>query len=292
MQITKKNKTIHVAPRPPFQGVSVSVLVFCYNHESYIRQCLDSIINQNTNFDFEILIHDDFSTDGSRNIISEYALKYPGLVKLYLSDFNKFSQGIKILSFMIGQSKSEFIAYCDGDDFWTDNNKLQIQVDVLKLDNSLVMCNHNAVKYIENNFFYDDQMDWLCRVDSSTVQLRTMSTGFFLLGTIVHRNLLQEFPPEYYLVPNGDNIIPILLSKFGRSKYISNVKPLAYRQHSNGIFSSLPSANQVKLQVQSFLQITSYLVRIDDAASAYNFFSVNLKFWMDKFHQNQTTPSQ
>ncbi len=110
----------------------VSVLCQVYNHESYIKQCLEGIIMQKTQFKFEVLIHDDASTDNSAAIIKEYELKYPDLIKPLYQTQNQYSQNKRVFSnIQLPRVSGKYIAICEGDDYWTDEYKLQKQVDFL-----------------------------------------------------------------------------------------------------------------------------------------------------------------
>lgn len=121
------------------------VTVFCtvYNHEKYIRHCLDGFLMQQTDFPFEVIVHDDASTDGSADIIREYAEKYPKLfVPIYQKE-NQYSKKVKIVkTYMFPKAKGEFIARCEGDDYWTDPRKLQKQVDAMRAHPSCRLCVH------------------------------------------------------------------------------------------------------------------------------------------------------
>ncbi len=119
----------------------VSVAVITYNQVDYIRACLDSILAQNTAFDFEIVIHDDASTDGTTEILCEYEGKYPDRIRTVCEIDNLYSQHISfILPFMNNETKGKYIAFCEGDDFWTDNDKLQLQYEALEKHLECDMC--------------------------------------------------------------------------------------------------------------------------------------------------------
>jgi len=107
----------------------VSILCSTYNHEKYIGQALDSFLMQKTNFDFEILIHDDASTDNTVNIINKYVNKHPNIIRTIFQKQNQFSKGTRgmMTKFLLPKAKGKYIALCNGDDFFTDINKLQIQ---------------------------------------------------------------------------------------------------------------------------------------------------------------------
>ena len=126
--------------------VAVQCLVF--NHEPYLRQCLDGFVMQKTNFRFVVIVHDDCSTDGSASIIREYAEKYPNLFHVIIQPQNLYSRGIsptrEYINPIIEQLKPKYMALCEGDDYWTDPLKLQKQVDILEKDETLMACCTNC----------------------------------------------------------------------------------------------------------------------------------------------------
>lgn len=114
-------------------SIMVTVRCLAFNHVKYIRQCLNGFIMQKTNFDFEVVVHDDASSDGTAEIIKEYADKYPRLIKPILEEENQYSKGGNILhNIMNSHTRGKYIAFCEGDDYWTDPLKLQKQVDILE----------------------------------------------------------------------------------------------------------------------------------------------------------------
>ena len=130
----------------------VSIVCEVYNHEPYLRQCLDGFVMQKTSFPYEILIHDDASTDGSANIIREYEAKYPELFKPIYQTENQYSKGVQMwASIQFPRAKGKYIAICEGDDYWTDPMKLQRQVDFLEANNEYSMCFHSARVLFEGN---------------------------------------------------------------------------------------------------------------------------------------------
>lgn len=130
--------------------IVVSVLTPCYNHGKYIRKCIESIVNQKTNFKFELLIHDDASTDDSAKIIREYEEKYPDIVKPVYQTENQYSKGVKITpTYLVPRAKGKYFAFCEGDDYWTDENKLQKQVDALESHPDCYLCTHYVQKVTE-----------------------------------------------------------------------------------------------------------------------------------------------
>lgn len=125
----------------------VSISCITYNHEPYIAQTLDGFLMQKTNFPFEILIHDDASTDRTADIIREYEKKFPNLIKPIYQKENQYSKGFTSVSatWNFPRAQGKYIALCEGDDYWIDENKLQMQVDFLENNPEYGMCFHDAV---------------------------------------------------------------------------------------------------------------------------------------------------
>lgn len=131
------------------ENIRVSICCITYNHEAYIAQAIDSFLMQKTNFKFEILIHDDASTDRTADIIREYENKYPDVIKPIYQTENQYIKGISAFrTYLYPKAQGEYIAWCEGDDFWTDENKLQRQVDFLDQNTQYIACVH---KYITVN---------------------------------------------------------------------------------------------------------------------------------------------
>ena len=123
--------------------ILVSVCCLAYNHEKYIKRTLEGFISQKTTFNFEVLIHDDASTDNTQNIIKEYAEKYPDIIKPILQKENQLSKGINVQkTYNYPRIKGKYVAYCEGDDYWCDENKLQLQVDSLEIKNDCTISAH------------------------------------------------------------------------------------------------------------------------------------------------------
>lgn len=125
----------------------VSISCITYNHEPYIAQTLDGFLMQKTDFPFEVLIHDDASTDRTADIIREYEAKFPKLIKPIYQKENQYSKGFTSVSatWNFPRAKGKYIALCEGDDYWIDENKLQMQVDFLENNPEYGMCFHDAV---------------------------------------------------------------------------------------------------------------------------------------------------
>ena len=128
----------------------VSVICDIFNHEKYLRRCFDGFIMQETTFPFEVLVHDDASSDSSQDIINEYTERYPHIFKPVFQSENQYSKGVSIwMNFQIPRVSGKYIAFCEGDDYWTSPYKLQKQVDFLDKEPQYSMCFHSAEKKYE-----------------------------------------------------------------------------------------------------------------------------------------------
>lgn len=137
----------------------VSVLCQTYNHEQYISECLQSIVAQKVNFRYEILVHDDASTDNTANIIRKFEREYPDLIKPIYQEVNQWSLGNKVFSgIQLPRCTGKYIAICEGDDYWTDPLKLQKQVDILEGNENIGLVYAKARVYLQSKCKYADDL--------------------------------------------------------------------------------------------------------------------------------------
>lgn len=127
--------------------IVVSVICLAYNHEKYIEKTLNEFTKQKTNFKFEVLVHDDASTDKTTVIIKKYEKKYPDIIKPIYQKNNQFSIGNNPTKICFKKAKGKYIALCEGDDYWCDENKLQKQYDFMEKNQDFSACFHNTVKH-------------------------------------------------------------------------------------------------------------------------------------------------
>ena len=221
----------------------VTVKVVTYNHVNFIRECLDSILMQKTNFDFEILIAEDDSNDGTREICKEYAKKHPDRIRLLL---NSRKNNIKIDDRPSGTFNntyanylidSKYIAFIEGDDYWSDENSLQKRFEFLEKNEDHVMCFHNAKIYFQNSNKFHDR--YLAPFNKSTTleSEKILNTQIPPLTLLYRNGLVEIFDENMLKIVSGDVILRGKLSKFGKARYIHEIKPGVYRVHDGGIFS-------------------------------------------------------
>ena len=133
--------------------IKVTVICLTYNHVSYIRDALEGFVSQKTGFPFEVIVHDDASTDGTADIVREYQARYPLLIRAVLQKENQYSRGVKIArTFIYPLVRGEYVALCEGDDYWTDPLKLQRQVEALEAHPEADICSHKAERRVDGKF--------------------------------------------------------------------------------------------------------------------------------------------
>jgi glycosyltransferase involved in cell wall biosynthesis len=211
----------------------VTVICTSYNHEKFIKKCLDGFVMQKTNFTFEIILHDDASTDNTLKIVKEYESKYPHLFNNIYQTENHFSKkGVSIWTdIMFPKAQGKYIALCEGDDYWIDPYKLQKQVDFLEACPDFSMCFHEVScldqKYNKDLGFYTNSSK------DKYVTEDLFDKHFIATCSIVFRNNII-FPNWFNNVSSGDKLLIFLNSLNGYIKFIDNVMGV-YRIHSGGI---------------------------------------------------------
>jgi glycosyltransferase involved in cell wall biosynthesis len=223
---------------------TVSIFVITYNHEKFIAQAIESIVAQKVNFDYEIVIGEDFSKDSTRAICEEYARKYPGLITLLPSDKNYGPQGNTIRTLYACTGK--YIALCEGDDYWTDDNKLQKQVDFLEAHPDFTIC-FSSVE-IKDEMGWNKPDEWYipkAEKDVLTIEDFILSEKNIVpTATIVFRNILPVPLPEFYVnTLAGDIGIQLFAADKGKAKYFSE-NTAAYRNHAQGHSKSENAINR------------------------------------------------
>ncbi|TBW25602.1 glycosyltransferase [Gramella sp. KN1008] len=253
----------------------VSICIQSYNHERYIHQCLDSILTQELDFSYEILIGEDNSSDKTRELCINYALKYPDKIRLFL---HHTENKIKVDSLYTGnfnsfynfyQARGKFIAFCDGDDYWTDPKKLKTQIKILEENQKYVLCYHSFSESYEGKNLSENELDQP-KLDLSQNELQRLKFHP-QLSTVCFRNILQELPEEMIKVINLDSFLLSFLGYFGKAKFCSNIQPNVYRRHGDGIWSGEAHQKKLLIKINTYTQLSRYHKRYGNGELGIHF---------------------
>ncbi len=214
----------------PHDNITVSVYCLAYNHEKYIRSALDGFVMQKTNFKYEVIVHDDASTDATADIIREYQEKYPDIIKPIFQTENQYSKGIKIVKeYVMPKVRGRYIAVCEGDDFWTDENKLQKQVDFLENHPDYAACVHNTVRWnlkinkkrLMNKSEVDYDIDIREVIPSITYVYQTSS---LMCRREIYEKRFAENAPEFFEKAKrcGDYPLAIFILTEGKMRFLAD----------------------------------------------------------------------
>ncbi|GAB3931618.1 hypothetical protein GCM10028804_44300 [Larkinella terrae] len=214
--------------------MKVSVCIITYNQEKFIRAAIESVVSQKTDFPFEILIGDDLSKDNTRAIITEYAERYPDLIRPVLHPQNLGQNGLFNTLETYRLAKGEYIAAMDGDDYWTDPLKLQKQIDFLDAHPDFSTCFHNALITFEDGspskILNPPDQKPICTVEDL---IGEKEIWFMATSSVVFRNVIKEYPEWFKKSVSGDIPRYVLLAKYGKIGYLPDVMSV-YRKNSNG----------------------------------------------------------
>lgn len=227
----------------------VTVICIAFNHRDYIEKALTGILAQQTDFKIEILVHDDASTDGTRQIIEVFAQQFPGQIIPILQNQNQYSRGLHPSVIVEGLVRGEYIAFCEADDYWINVNKLQKQVDSLRRNPHLAMCFHNA-------FVIDSSTgrDWLYNAktlqDESVPLVEIISRERFLVPTasmLVSRGAYHDaiaFIKRYK--PTVGDVVFNIVASYPNGAYKLDDAMSTYRYLSKGSWTEAQKSDPKK----------------------------------------------
>ena len=214
----------------------VTVVCLCYNHAAYIQDALEGFVMQKTDFPFEVLVHDDASTDGSADVVREYEKKYPGIVRGIYQTENQYSRGVNITrEFIYPLVKGKYVALCEGDDYWTDPLKLQKQYDILEAHAELDGCCHRVLVEKEGKkkgFVAPDKISRVLKAD----EVITGGGGYISTPSLMCRRdvFVQDTPMRKVLTL--DYVLQIQASLRGGMYYLEDCMAV-YRKQVRGSWS-------------------------------------------------------
>lgn len=247
--------------------MKVSVCVPTYNHEKYIAQMLDGALMQQTDFSFEIVIGDDGSTDSAPAIIQEYAQRFPDKIQAYLHPQNlgpkepKEFGGRNNVLFLLKACQGEYVALCEGDDYWTDPLKLQKQVDFLEKHPDFSISHHDLEVIYEDNS-PSHSFNAIDQKAVSSIEDLLEDRWFVGTASLMYRNffLKEDFASWHHRAAAGDWALVIQLAARGKIGYLPEVMG-KYRKHRGGLSNvhAVTNAYFLRNRRQMFIDVDQWL---------------------------------
>lgn len=242
----------------------ISIICTTYNHERYIDSAIRGFLSQDTEFPFEILIHDDASTDGTQAVIRKWEALYPQIIKPVYQTENQFSKGVRPFELLLARARGEFVATCEGDDFWVDGSKLQRQVAFLKHNPDFSCSAHNYYHYLERTLTV---RPWNgIRVDHVVAPRTLMGLQRLLwLPTLVFRKTFSAMPPERSQAAIGDQFLTSYLGTLGRCIVFESRFSAVRRENEFSSWSPLPGAEKERMRVKTWDALVNMHQRLGNA---------------------------
>jgi glycosyltransferase involved in cell wall biosynthesis len=213
-----------------------------YNHELFIKEAILGVLAQTTNFDIELIVADDCSTDKTEAVVQEIVNTHPksSIIRYTRHSANKGMMPNFIWS--MEQCKGEYIALCEGDDYWTDPNKLQKQVDFLDKNFDYVICFHPVKILMPDGRLIED---FITKVPENFETIETLATkgNYIHTPSVVIKNLIKSFPEEFLNTPIGDYFLYMYLAQFGKIGKLKDT--MSVYRYMSGIFSRLEDTSRL-----------------------------------------------
>lgn len=205
------------------QKIMVSICCITYNQEAYITDALEGFLKQKTDFSYEVLIHDDASTDRTGEIIREYGMRYPDIIKPILQTENQYSKGLTNISgtFNFPRATGRYTAMCEGDDYWSDEGKLQMQVDYMEAHPNCSICFHSAdVEVLERAVTEQRMRPYEKNRVVTPEEIIDKRSGYPTASLLFRTEMVRELPDFYIHAPIADIPLQLLAAARGYGYYI------------------------------------------------------------------------
>ncbi|MBF7093128.1 glycosyltransferase [Flavobacterium sp. ALJ2] len=233
----------------------VSVIMITYNHSPYIKQAIESVLSQNTNFEFELIISNDNSTDDTDAVIRDTLANNPNgyKAKYYNNETNLGMMPNSVSA--LNKASGKYIASCEGDDYWCDNQKLQIQTDFLENNPDFSICFHNVYLLTGTELKEDNKKKKIPEI--TTINDLAKNNYIHTPSVIYRNNLFGELPKYFSEAPIGDYFLHMLNAQHGKIKYIDKIMSV-YRIHNTSYWSSKKDAEQRIIMIDFLNKLKTY----------------------------------
>lgn len=234
----------------------LSIACTTYNHARYLSEALRGFLMQETDFPFEIIIHDDASTDGTQEIIAAYAKRYPRIIRTVLQTVNQYSQGRTSALVAFSHCRGSYIAFCEGDDYWTDPNKLRLQVNMMRSNPAITLTFHDCLLRKEARGGRTNERACLLEKTTFTLEDIVQRDWFIPSQSMVFRADALPQSAWMHRVFGLDWAMHLLLAEQGEIHYIDRIMGV-YRINGASISASRPPGFfQVKhIQTLSYFNV-------------------------------------
>lgn len=270
--------------------IVVSIVCEVFNHEQYLERCLQGFVIQKTNFKYEILIHDDASTDGSVDIIKKYVSEYPDLFKPIYQKENQFSKGVGIWrTIQFPRAKGKYIALCEGDDYWIDPLKLQKQVDVLETHPECVMVFNRILTFSQKKNAFIKSKQYNGKTGYVNNKDIILKGGLFVpTCSILFRNkLIVPFFSKKYIqnCHVGDYPLQILCAVTGKCYYLADEMSV-YRVENTSSWIGKQKLDDINKNIRGCKSELEMLVGfIKDYPAYKNIIRKRLNYYMNSMYR-------
>lgn len=258
----------------------VTIACLTYNHVHFIEKCLDGFLMQEVNFEYEIVIHDDASTDGTQEILNRYYQAYPQKIKLILRKENTYSTGVSKIFYhnIIKHSSAKYIATCEGDDYWTDRTKLQKQIDFLEANPDFNFSVGRVMHLDEKSQKLEIRNENKELFQKSYLTIADYLKSFFSqTSTYVFKREGYEMPSFCNYFHGEDILMVVIATKHGKIKFHDEVFSV-YRLHSQGVTQK---EQQLRMHYLDIFNYTEALHILLDKKYTSIINSIKLRLWLD-----------
>ena len=275
-------------PNPAATDVKVSVVMITYNHERFISQAIESVLMQQADFGVELVIGEDCSTDGTRAIARNYGERYPGRIRLLLPEHNLGMMPNFIAT--LRACNGQYIALCEGDDYWIDPLKLQKQVDFLEAHPECVLCVHDVLIVYEDGSLpsYRQRAPGHKRIYGLE---DVLTSGLTHTGSLLFRSAVSSgFPDWFCCAPIGDWALNVLLAEHGQIGYLDDMMS-AWRRHAGGAWFGRREHDQLTQTLQMYDLLQAHFgdryTSVFEPERAVCHYGLALNCWLDGLPEEQ-----
>jgi glycosyltransferase involved in cell wall biosynthesis len=250
----------------PDEPVKLTICCIAFNHEAFMSQCLEGFLDQRCDFRVEIVIYDDASTDRTAAIITDHAERYPTIFRTILMQDNQYSKGVNpYFAYVFPAARGDYIAICDGDDYWTDPDKLARQAAVLDAEPETVLT-FGPVRGVDETGAEVPYTGGVCH-DLTPEELKAAPPINTL--TACFRNIYGNPPVSLFARTStiGDLVVWAMLGHHGQARYLPDLLPANYRLRASGLISMQGHERQIMMTVIARFHIAAYHSEKGDSAA-------------------------